>query len=101
MEPIKQGRSSNRFRVRAAVSEDAAAIAAILAEAFPTLYRNTFGIGDAGVITRLLAALYAAGHLSLTTTYVCVQEGQIVGIMILHLGRPIGRGEVGDYWRLL
>src|SRR5262249_5878652 len=84
-----------------AKSDDAEAIATILAEGFPALYRHTFGRLDTAAVARLLTALYAAGHLSLETTHICEQDGQVVGVMILHLGHSIGRGKVGDYWRLL
>jgi ribosomal protein S18 acetylase RimI-like enzyme len=100
-EPVSQGPPRDFCRVRAAVSTDAKEIAAILAEAFPALYRTTFGRLNIREVVRLLSALYAAGHLSLATTYVCEREGQVVGALILHLGQPIGRGQAGDYWRLL
>jgi len=87
--------------LRNARPEDAAAVAGILAHAFPGLYRGTFGRLDFTAIHALLQNLYKQGHLSLDDTRVCEVNGQVAGIMILHTGRPIGRGSAADFWRLL
>lgn len=100
-EPVPHDVIPEKVTVRAANAGDAQAIAAILAEAFPTLYRNTFGGLNTAESAQLLNALYKAAHLSLDTTFVCTQNDQVVGVMILHLGQSIGRGLITDYWRLL
>jgi ribosomal protein S18 acetylase RimI-like enzyme len=97
-------RSENRQEpptVRMATMADAEAIARILAEAFPSLYRSTFGRIEPYAVARLLAALYHAGNLSLETTRVAERSGVVVGVAILHLGKSIGRGTPGTYWHTL
>jgi GNAT superfamily N-acetyltransferase len=95
------GSASESLQVRAARPEDAEAVGAILAEAFPGLYRATFGRLEIAAVARLLAALYHAGTLSLETTRVCERGGRVAGVVILHVGRSIGRGTAGAYWRTL
>ena len=87
--------------LRNARPEDAAVVAGILAGAFPGLYRSTFGSMDINAIQKLLQNLYAHGHLALTDTRLCEIGGQVLGIMILHTGQPIGRGSAAQFWRLL
>jgi ribosomal protein S18 acetylase RimI-like enzyme len=89
------------LKIRDARKEDSDAVAGILAEAFPALYRATFGPLDEPTRARLLTALYDAGTLSLTHTRVCERDGKVIGLAVLHVGESIGRGRVGDYWRLL
>jgi GNAT superfamily N-acetyltransferase len=89
------------LRVRTARTEDAEAIARILVEAFPELYHMAFGIPDDAKNVAVLTALFAAGHLALDKTRVCEREGRIVGLAILHVGDPIGRGSAIAYARLL
>lgn len=89
------------LQVRAAQPEDAEAIAAILAEAFPGLYRATFGRLGTEEVAWLLTELYRAGMLSLEMTRVCTRGNRVVGIAILHVGQSIGRGTASAYWRLL
>ena len=95
------GSANASLQVRAARAEDAEAISAILAEAFPGLYRATFGRLEIPAVARLLAALYHAGTLSLETTRVCEREGRVAGVAILHVGLSIGRGTAGAYWQPL
>jgi ribosomal protein S18 acetylase RimI-like enzyme len=78
----------------------AGGVSRILAEAFPRLYRATFGRMDEVSIVGLLEALYQAGHLSLDTTLVCLSGNEVVGAVILHTGRPIGRGSARAFVRL-
>jgi GNAT superfamily N-acetyltransferase len=87
--------------VRNAEPRDALAIAQILAQAFPALYRGTFGSHRQARIVALLKALYDAGHLSLTDTRVCEISGRVTAVMILHTGLRIGRKSPRDFWRLL
>lgn len=87
--------------VRAARQEDAEAVATILAESFPALYRSTFGNLGVEETAWLLTELYRAGHLSLEATRVCERGGRVVGIAILHLGEAIGRGSALGFVRLL
>lgn len=93
--------TSDALQVRAARPEDAERVSAILAEAFPGLYRATFGRLDIPAVARLLTALYHAGTLSLETTRVCEREGTVVGVVILHVGHSVGRGTAGAFWRAL
>lgn len=95
------GQGGTDLHVRPACAEDGPAVAAILAEAFPTMYRGTFGPLPEPEIVWLLTELYRRGHLSLEHTVVAVHSDQIVGVAILHLQGPIGRGSATDYWRLL
>jgi ribosomal protein S18 acetylase RimI-like enzyme len=87
--------------IRNARIEDSQPIAEILAEAFPSLYRGTFGKLSHAETVSLLAALYRAGHLSFTDTRLVERQGTIEGVMILHIGLPIGRGSAVQYGRLL
>jgi ribosomal protein S18 acetylase RimI-like enzyme len=89
------------LEVRAAQADDAEAIAAVLVEAFPSLYEAAFGKLSPEQHRALLIALFRAGHLSLDKTRVCTRCGRIVGVAILHTGEPIGRGRALDYVRLL
>lgn len=89
------------FAIRDAEPEDAGGVAAVLAQAFPSLYRSTFGTRDLPTIVSLLQLLYEYGHLSLEDTRLCVVDGEVAGVMILHTGRPIGRGSAARLWRLL
>ncbi|HLV80485.1 MAG TPA: GNAT family N-acetyltransferase [Chthonomonadaceae bacterium] len=98
-EPATAAPDSEALRVRLAGPEDAGAVSAILAEAFPGLYRATFGRLDAAEIARLLQALYRAGTLSLDTTLVCERASVVAGLAILHTGPSVGRGSAGAYWR--
>ena len=92
---------STDLTVRNAQPSDAGAVAAVLAQAFPSLYRGTFGSREPPGIVSLLHSLYEYGHLSLADTRVCVAEERVVAVMILHTGLPIGRGSVVGLWRLL
>ncbi len=87
--------------IRAAQVEDIAAIAAILAQAFPALYDSTFGKLGESRQALLLEALYRDGLLSIETTRIAVQDNQVVGVCILHTGKDIGRGTVGAFWRAI
>lgn len=87
--------------IRAACAEDASEIAAILANAFPSLYNAAFGRLSEEKTAHLLAALYRAEILSLEATRVCERAGRVVGVLILHIGKPIGRGTVGAYASVL
>lgn len=89
------------YRVRLATLRDAGEVATILAEAFPDLYRSTFGTYSASQTSRLLTALYTAGCLSLEATLIALREESVIGVAILHLGEPIGRGTARNYWRVL
>ena len=93
--------ASRALQVRNARPEDAPAVASVLAQAFPALYRSTFGTCEPAKMESLLRLLYEYGHLPLEDTRVCVIEDTVVGVMILHTGLPIGRGEAIDFWRLL
>jgi GNAT superfamily N-acetyltransferase len=87
--------------VRNAAPQDAASIARILAEAFPSLYNSTFGRMGVAESASLLQALYEREHLSLSDTRVCEVDGEIAAVMILHTGRPIARGTARSYWSLV
>jgi GNAT superfamily N-acetyltransferase len=87
--------------LRNAEARDSGAIAEILAHAFPTLYRGTFGRWRHTDIVSLLHALYDAGHLPLDDTRLAEVDGHVVAVMVLHTGLPIGRGSAAGYWRLL
>lgn len=87
--------------IRPAVPEDIPSFAAILAEAFPAMYRGVFGRLSKEEVTELLTNLYTNQHLSMESAYVCELNGQVQGLMILHLGKSIGRGSPLDYWRNL
>ena len=52
-------------------------------------------------IASLLKDLYDVGSLSLDDTRVCDWDGRVVGVMILHTGRSIGRGTMASFWSLL
>jgi GNAT superfamily N-acetyltransferase len=90
-----------RLTVRLATPTDAASVAGILAEAFPGLYRSAFGGLEPHRVVRLLTALYCAGSLSLEATRVAERGGRVVGLAILHIGKPIGRGTAGTFWRTI
>lgn len=100
-ETAGENTTAQLLSVRNAILSDAEPIAGILAEAFPSLYRSTFGPRKTSEIILLLQALYDARHLSLDDTRVCELDGSVVGVMILHTGMPIGRGSAGSYWSLL
>jgi len=89
------------WSVRAARSEDAEAIADILVEAFPGLYRWMFGPLRDEELAWLLTELYRAGLVALRTTRVCERGGRVVGAMVLRVGEPLAQGSIGAYWRLL
>ena len=92
-------RERAEITIRAAGRQDIAAIAAILAQAFPALYDSTFGkLGEVRQ-ARLLEALYRDGLLSLETTRLAEIENQVVGVCILHIGKDIGRGTLSGFWR--
>lgn len=86
--------------VRAASLIDAGAIALILVQAFPGLFRMLLGHMAQEHTADLLEAIYHAGHLCLDTTLVCEREGSVVGVAILHCGRPVERGPLRAYCRL-
>lgn len=96
-----ESQTATELSVRTAELEDAEPIARILAEAFPALYEAAFGIVSKGKNVEILTALFRAGHLALDKTRVCERDGRIVGLAILHIGDPIGRGRARDYARLL
>lgn len=83
--------------IRPAKMEDARPVATILAEAFPNLYRSTFGKMTQSATVDLLQGLFVSGHLCLGNTQLAVQDAEIVGVMILHFGESIGRGTIRDY----
>jgi len=87
--------------VRPATLDDAQDVAQILAEAFPSLYRSTFGKLKEARMVRLLTALYRAGTLSLEATRVAERSGGVIGLVVLHVGKSIGRGSAAHYWRVL
>lgn len=87
--------------VRFAALDEAHGIAAILTEAFPALYRGAFGNLNAADMASLLAALYEVGCLSMQHTMVAVTDARVTGVVILHLGRMIGRGSPQAFWRAL
>ena len=89
------------IRVREANREDAAAVAAILCEAFPSLYLSTFGLRDPARLVPMLTRLYEAGHLPLDETLVAVREKQVVGVAILNTGKPLAGGSFGSYVGIL
>lgn len=95
------GQFAEEAGIRAARPEDAGPVAAILAAAFPALYRSTFGRLSTGEIARLLTALYQAGILSLENSRVCERNGVVLGVVTMHLGQPIGRGTSASYWHVL
>lgn len=98
---VRGGGTDPALTVRAATPDDADAVATILAQAFPGLYRSTFGRMGGEEIAWLLAELYRGGVLSLATTRVGTLGGRVVGVAVLHLGESIGRGSMAGYWRLL
>jgi GNAT superfamily N-acetyltransferase len=98
---VEQEPEATTLSLRNARPEDASAVAQILANAFPSLYRGTFGRLDLAAIQKLLQSLYSHGHLSLDDTRLCEVDGQVAGIMILHTGQPIGRGSAAAFWRML
>jgi len=100
-QPLSAKQGGEAVVVRAATLGDADAVAGILAEAFPSLYRSTFGRLDSRTIPRLLAALYQAGTLSLEATQVATDSERVVGLVILHVGKSIGRGSAANYWTVL
>lgn len=87
--------------LRNAQLSDAPGVAAVLTQAFPSLYQSTFGIRENAAIESLLHILYEYGHLSLDDTRVCESGGKVVAVMILHTGDSVGRGSPARYWRLL
>jgi GNAT superfamily N-acetyltransferase len=87
--------------IRSATRDDAEAVARILTEAFPALYRSTFGGIEPASVAALLTTLYGVGALSLEATRVAERSGQVVGLAILHVGKSIGRGSAINYWRAL
>ncbi|MCW3100497.1 MAG: acetyltransferase [Chthonomonadaceae bacterium] len=93
--------TETELKVRTAATDDSEVIARILVEAFPALYEMAFGIVSEEKNVEILTALFQASHLALDKTRVCVRDGQIVGLTILHVGDPIGRGRARDYARLL
>ena len=99
--PPDRETDSRALQVRNALPEDAPTVASVLARAFPALYRSTFGTLEKSQIISLLQTLYEVGHLPLEDTRVCVVDGAVAGVMILHTGRPIGRGDALAFWRLL
>ncbi len=87
--------------VRRASISDARAVAEILAEAFPHLYQSTLGTRTDSEATELLFSLYAAEHLSLEDTHLFVRDEKVLGIVILHTGKSIGRGDARSFSRIL
>ncbi len=87
--------------VRRASISDARAVAEILAEAFPQLYQSTLGTRTDSEATELLFSLYAAEHLSLEDTHLFVRDEKVLGIVILHTGMSIGRGDARSFARIL
>lgn len=96
-----ESQTDRELRVRTAHRDDAEPVARILVGAFPALYLAAFGIRSEEKNVEVMAALFRAAHLSLDQTRVCERDGRIVGIVILHTGEPIGRGQAWDYARLL
>src|SRR5579871_1904195 len=70
------------LHIRMAQRADAPAMARILVQAFPELYRVTFGDLHPEQLTALMTQLYLAENLSLTTTQVAEREGRVVGLAI-------------------
>lgn len=88
-------------RIRAARPEDTPAIASLLAEAFPTLYRAVFGLRNAKDAAAVLAGFYTDGALPLKTMRVAERDERIVGIAALQAdGRMIHAGP-RTIWRRL
>lgn len=87
------------IRVRSADAHDAPAVCEILVEAFPTLYEWTFGKLQKAEMVQLLAHLYEAGCLDLSTTRIAHQDGPVLGIALLHLRGRVGRGPVRRFGR--
>ena len=87
--------------VRRASISDARAVAEILAEAFPQLYQSTLGTRTDSEATEALFSLYSAGHLSLEDTHLFVRGERVLGMVILHTGKSIGRGDARSFARLL
>ena len=87
--------------VRRAETTDSREIAEILAEAFPPLYHSTFGTRSPAESVELIVRLYSAGHLSLEDTHLFVREERVLGIVILHTGRSIGRGDIWSFMKIL
>jgi GNAT superfamily N-acetyltransferase len=85
----------------ARLETDTASIAALLAEAFPSLYRTTFGDFGTATWAAILESLYAAGTLTLAQTRVAERNGKIVGLCILHTGVSIAHNGARNYWRAL
>jgi ribosomal protein S18 acetylase RimI-like enzyme len=93
--------TSDALLVRPATAADIPSVARILAEAFPLLYRATFGRVPVHDIARLLESLYRADILTLEATRVCIRDNRVAGLIILHTGHPIGRGSAMNYWHTL
>ena len=87
--------------VRRASISDARAVAEILAEAFPQLYQATLGTRTDFEATELLFTLYSAEHLSLEDTHLFVRDERVLGVVILHTGKSIGRGDARSFARIL
>lgn len=85
--------------VRPAQPGDAAAVAAILAEAFPSLYRAAFGELSIPTWAAILESLFHSGTLTLAQTRVAERDGRVVGVCILQTSGTIGHGGLRDYWR--
>ncbi len=89
------------LRVRWARIEDAEAVATILAEAFPALYRAMFGTRGNEDAAWLLAEFFRAELLPLQTTRVCERGRWVVGVAMLHLDGSPHHGSARTCWRLL
>lgn len=85
--------------IRVARLEDAEPVAAILVDAFTSLYRGTFGGMPLPRLASVIASLYRHGSLAIDAVRVLETGGRIVGVAIIHEGASIGRGTHSDLWR--
>jgi len=89
------------WSVRDARTEDTEAVAEILAESFPGLYRAVFGALGTEEVVWLLTALYEEGILSLDAMRVYERGGRVVGLAALHTDAPLAHGSLRRYWNIL
>lgn len=99
--PDPNTNSTPTITIRPATLDDAHDIAAILVEAFPSLYEWTFGRLGSERLVRLLIALYRSGNLDYSVIRLAATQQGVEGLAIWHMKGRVGKGPVRLYYRTL